>query len=415
MDLQVDQRVHYARAPTHARSLPAVDLPTHQPALPDRIGDQLRERTALVATSGIAAAIGAASIATRSGASWPLRLLAGIVGATIGAGAAVSGGIGFDLLRGEAPRPSGSPTAAGDVRIDGEPLRVMSFNIHGATGPARDGLGGSEDIERLARVIERERPDVVLLQEVNDFSVQNGFRDVLGELADRLDADGAAFAPAVENGTGRRFGTAVLTFNDTTIADARGILSPDRIGDGMGRRIAGALDTGIGWATEALTGTARSPFGTTPYRPRETTDVLVTTPGGTDVRVLAGHFSWPEDGVDYPRLQVDPIAGLLGAWNGPTVLGADFNVRSNSASGAIEATVFGRDGMTDAFTARGFDPGDPARSSFGTIPGHGAKIDRIYGSRQLDAQDARVVQFEPGSEAPSDHRPVVVDYLLRRS
>lgn len=412
MDLQVDHHVHYVRAPTRTASLPAVDLPEHEPALLDRLGGQLRERTALVATASAGAGLGVALLAGRRGANALGVLAAAGRGAALGAVVGVGTGMALDALRGE-PRPGRAPavSSAAAPAATGERLRVMSFNIHGAAGPPGSHLGGAIELERVARTIERERPDVVLLQEVDRFALQSSFADVLGSLADRLDADGGVLTGSVRNATGRESGTAVLTFNGVEVADARGLRSPDPRGDGLLRRAAGAVDTFAGWITEAATGTERSPLGMPEYRPRTTSDVLVTTPAGAAVRVLSGHFSWPADGIDHPRRQVDPIAGLLDGWQGPTIIGADFNVRSGTPHGDREAAVLGQAGLVDAFTAAGLPATAPERGSFGTGPG-GPPIDRVYGSRQLAVERARVMPFAPDEPAASDHRPIVVDYRL---
>ena len=235
---------------------------------------------------------------------------------------------------------------------------------------------------------------------------------MLGTLADRLDADGAVHTPSVQTVTGRRNGTAVLTFNGVTVADARGILSPDAFGEGAGRRIAGAADTLANFLAETVARREWHPFDAPQHRPRATADVLVTTPGGTDVRVLSGHWSWPSDGVDHPRRQVDPLAGLLAAWDGPTIVGGDFNVRSSTPDGDREAAAFAAAGLRDAFTAAGMAIDDPARRSFGDATPH-APIDRVYASDELEVSGARVGSHVVDGIDASDHHPVVVDYRLR--
>ncbi|MCB0878938.1 MAG: endonuclease/exonuclease/phosphatase family protein [Thermoleophilia bacterium] len=412
-DLQVDHYVRFAREPARGASLPAVDLPEHEPALPDRFGDQVRARLPLVVGGAVAGAATLATIATRSGAPVFARIVDGIAGAIAGASTVALGGVAFDSIaqRGQTRR-STAPQASGDVRASGEHLRVMTFNVHGGTGEFGSSFGGPQELEGIAAAIEREHPDVVLLQEVNDFSVEDGFDDMLASLADRLDPDGAVSTPVVRNATGRQFGNAVLTFNGTTIDDARALLSPDPQGDGAVRRGVAIVDTVYAAVESAVRGHGSRPLGTTQYRPRSTSDVLVRTPAGTSVRVLAGHFGWAEGGIDIPRRQVDPTAALLGAWDGPTMLGADFNVRSGTRNGDLEATAFAAAGMHDAFTQLGYATDDPRRGSFGSGRTGGAPIDRVYASRQLQARDIHVATYPDGEPAASDHRPVVVDYTI---
>jgi endonuclease/exonuclease/phosphatase family metal-dependent hydrolase len=414
VDLQLDHDVRFARTPTRSVSLPAHEqLDDWSPSPIDRIGSQLGDRTWLVAGASLlgGAALGARSL--RTGSSIAATIGSGVLGAALGAATIVAEGATLDALRGVPPRSESTtpPTAPSSPVVD-EDLRVMPFNIHGTLGPDGELLGSAADLERVARAIERERPDVVLLQELDDHAAQNGFRDVLGELAQRLDADGAVATAATRTVTGRRNGTAVLTFNGIQVADARGIRSPDHAGEGTLRRISGAIDTAAN-AAATLVGREWHPTGSPPYRPRTVTDVLVTTPAGNAVRVLSGHWSWPEGGVDHPRRQVDPLAGLLGAWEGPTILGGDFNVRSGTPGGDAEARVLAREGrLVDAFTARGIPTDAPERGSFGVGPG-GPRIDRIYGSSHLDVRDVHVSSFPAGEPVASDHRPVIVDYRLR--
>lgn len=401
MDLRVDNDVRTARPMTRAASLPALDqLPEHEPGLLDRIGRQLGDRTWLVGGAAGLGTIGAALLARRVGGG---AVRSGVLGALGGAALVVAGGLGADAIRGSAGRRGAGPAASERIVAD-EDLRVMSFNVHMGKTPG-ELLGDEAALDAIAAEIRRERPDVVLLQEVDRFAVHHGFRDVLDELADRLDADGAVFTPSTRNVTGRESGTAVLTFNGARVADARGIVSPDYAGDGVARRMKGAVDT-----LARLVSGGRAPFDVGDYRPRTTADVLVTTPAGNAVRVLSGHWSWAANGVDHPRRQVDPLAGLLGAWDGPTIIGGDFNVHSGTRDGDLEAAAFAGAGLRDAFTAAGLRTTDPARRTFGVTPTN--PLDRIYGSERLEVRDVRVSPFEQGDPVPSDHHPLVVDYRL---
>jgi endonuclease/exonuclease/phosphatase family metal-dependent hydrolase len=418
----VDHGVTFGRAPTRDVALPRLEgVPTRSPSLIDRVSDQCNDRWGLVAAGAGIGAGTTALLAARSGRGVAGRIGMGALGALGGAALLIGGGVLLDTLRRRGTESVSTAAAAGahvagtDTKAD-EHLRVMSFNIHGSLGPGGELVGNAADLERVARVIEREHPDVVLLQEVDDHAIQSGFRDVLGTLADRLDADGAVHAASARTVTGRRNGTAVLTFNGVQVADARGIVSPDAFGEGNLHRIASAVDTAANFVADTVADREWHPFGAPMYRPRTTTDVMVTTPAGTAVRVLSGHWSWPSDGVEHPRRQVDPLAGLLGAWEGPTLVGGDFNVRSGTPLGDKEAAAFGASGLVDAFTATGIATDDPVRRTFGgVVPSATGAIDRIYASDDLEVTDVRVgTHVVDGIEA-SDHHPLVVDYRLTAS
>ncbi|MCW2921543.1 MAG: hypothetical protein JWL76_1417 [Thermoleophilia bacterium] len=417
VDLTVDHGVIFGRAPTRDVALPVLEgVPVHRPSTIDRISDQFNDRWGLL-TAGAGLGAGAtALVAARSGSGVASAIRLGSLGALGGAALLLGGGMLLDTLRGRGTESVSTAAAAGarvagsDLHAD-ESLRVMSFNIHGSLGPGGEMVGGAADLERVAKAIEREHPDVVLLQEVDDHAIQSGYRDVLGTLADRLDADGAVHAPSVRTVTGRRNGTAVLTLNGTTIADARGIVSPDAFGEGTWRRVTGAVDTLANVVADKVAHREWHPFDSPMHRPRATTDVMVTTPAGNDVRVLSGHWSWPADGVDHPRRQVDALAGLLAAWHGPTIVGGDFNVKSATPAGDKEAAAFNAAGLHDAFTEHGLAIDDPARRTFGvTTPS--SPIDRVYASDELEVADIHVGSHMVEGIAASDHHPVIIDYRL---
>jgi endonuclease/exonuclease/phosphatase family metal-dependent hydrolase len=73
------------------------------------------------------------------------------------------------------------PPQPGEVAAEGEPLRVMTYNIH-------QGINADlvVDLERIAAVITAESPDVVVLNEVNRARATNGFVDTLLLISRRL-------------------------------------------------------------------------------------------------------------------------------------------------------------------------------------------------------------------------------------
>lgn len=79
--------------------------------------------------------------------------------------------------------------------------RVVSWNVHYGVSPA-----GSVDLEAVARTIEAQNPDAVLLQEVSRGWILGGGVDVATWLSNRLDQQ-FVFAPAAD----RRFGNVVMS------------------------------------------------------------------------------------------------------------------------------------------------------------------------------------------------------------
>ncbi|MCW2923254.1 MAG: putative secreted protein [Thermoleophilia bacterium] len=394
-------------------ALPRIDgAPPHDPPFLDRVGDTLRDHAWVPIVGGVLGAAAAGALAIRGHRGLALRIAAPITGAVAGAGLALSAAAGVGALRG-APSPAAhGPVASPTVEAD-EDLRVMTFNLHGGMGPENELGSDSAKLDRMADAIRREHPDVVLLQEVDRFATRSNGLDTVEELARRLHPDGVASTPRGTLVTGRQEGTGILTFGGTRIADARGLVHDDPYGDGVLRR----LETGVTGDIRAIHNALVDPDvpdgGMPDYFPRVTSDAMLVTPAGNHVRVLAGHYNGPHDGTDYEGAQVDPTAATIGAWDGPTVWGADWNVSSGSSAWKHEASTLGAHGLTDSFDLAGIGPDDHARDSFGDVPR--SPIDRIYASEQFTASGTHVAPYPEGEPGASDHHPVVTDLHLHRT
>ncbi len=102
-----------------------------------------------------------------------------------------------------------APTARAKIR-----LTVMSYNIHVGIG-----MDKKLDLARIAEVINRERPDLVGLQEVDRGVERTGRRDQIAELA-RLTRMEYAFAPNLQF-QGGHYGVAVLSRHPVMEIDHR--------------------------------------------------------------------------------------------------------------------------------------------------------------------------------------------------
>lgn len=384
MGLAVDNNVHAVeKCPmVVGAGLPAVAAPLYAAGGIDIAGTFARDRAGYVlAGAGLGAVAGSAAP------------LGGGRGALVGAAAGllVATGLGRrrsrSILRGvAAPFPAD---------VVGETLRVMELNVHGGMGGPNKFFATPKTLAHLAETIKRENPDIVLLQELDRFAARSNFTDTLDQLVKRLRPDGAVMTPAIDKGTGRLEGTGILTFGGTTITDARGLRIGDALGDDAARRLRATIDAWAGVITPKFGG-GKLPFGgVIEYQPRVATDVLVRTAAGNHIRVLSGHFSPPHHGIDEPRRQVDPVVETLGTWTGPTLFGADFNVRDGSPDFAREHEVFGAAGMAEA-TA-----GAPPNS------------DRVYVSAHFTAANPRKLVTPEGGVPASDHAPVTVELTLQ--
>lgn len=383
MGLSVDNNVHAVkRCPVVVGpALPAVAAPVHAVGGIDTAGIYARERLGYVlAGAAVGAVLGPAARIDRSRGA-----ILGAVGGTLIASRVGRHRAG-SVLRGVA-EPAPAPVSA-------ETLLVMEFNVHGGMGGPNKFFATPTTLAHLADTIQRENPDVVLLQELDRFAARSNFTDTLSQLVKRLQPSGAVMTPAIDKGTGRLEGTGILTFNGTTITDARGLRIGDALGDDAARRLRATIDAWSGVVTTKL-GRRKLPFGgVIEYQPRVATDVMVRTAAGNYIRVLSGHFSPPHHGIDEPRRQVDPVVETLGTWTGPTIFGADFNIRDGSPEFSKEHEVFGAAGFTEA-TA-----GAPQNS------------DRVYVSAHFTAANTRKLVTPESGVPASDHAPVTVELTL---
>lgn len=83
-------------------------------------------------------------------------------------------------------------------------LRIMSYNVRGAKG-----LDEVTNYQRVADAINRVRPDVVAIQEVDSMTGRSGQKDVLRELAERTQLF-PTFAPAIDY-DGGKYGIGILS------------------------------------------------------------------------------------------------------------------------------------------------------------------------------------------------------------
>lgn len=84
------------------------------------------------------------------------------------------------------------------------PVRLMSYNIKNANGN-----DGRCDIERIARVISAQSPDVVAVQEVDSMTARSDKHYILGEIA-ALTGMHAFYAPAIDY-DGGKYGIGLLS------------------------------------------------------------------------------------------------------------------------------------------------------------------------------------------------------------
>ncbi|MGZ6909423.1 MAG: endonuclease/exonuclease/phosphatase family protein [Acidimicrobiia bacterium] len=284
----------------------------------------------------------------------------------------------FALVPPDTPMPSGAGVVrhrdlrrAAFTRLDGgratgaaarrRGIRVLTYNVHSCVG-----IDGRISPERIARVIARQDPDIVALQEVDVGRTRTGGIDQAREIAAALEME-LEFHPTISVAE-ERFGDAVLS---------RHPLRPVRAG----------MLPGIG------------------LEPRGAMWVDVDVPDGAGVRtvpVLNTHLSLhPVERLLAARALLG--GDWLGAVPGDAVLCGDFNALSWFPSMALL-----RRHLRDAQT--GLDGHRPRSTWFGRYPI--GRIDHVLVDPSWTVVHADVPD-DTLARVASDHRPLVVD-LVRR-
>ena len=226
----------------------------------------------------------------------------------------------------------------------GLPVRVMSYNLH--QGFDVDGILG---LEALARVIEKQNPSIVALQEVSRGWVIDGSVDMLVWMSQRLEMP-YAWGPAGDS----VWGNAVLS--RLPIVDSSNHLMPNN--------------------DELLLN-------------RAFLAVTVDLGGGETLDVIATHLHAGNDDSD---LRVPQVEAISEHWSGGanTVLMGDFNAHAEHP----EMVSLFDSGFVDAFVASGSS--GAGFTSESDTPWH--RIDYILTSPDLNARE-----FEISESLASDH------------
>jgi len=241
-------------------------------------------------------------------------------------------------------------------------LRVMSYNVHGCVG-----MDGRLAPERVARVIARQAPDVVALQELDVGRSRSGRRDQAAVIAALLEMDHRFHAAIhVEE---EAYGNAILT-RLPVLAHREGLLPVPRGGFGIEPR-------GVLWITLELDGMA--------------------------VQVLNTHF-----GLSPAARRVQVAELLSDRWlahpdcRGSTILCGDLNASPRSAP--VQRLRESLVDVREIMTSGGRRPTFPARFPM-------FAIDHVL-TRDVHAVDCVTVPKSALERLASDHLPLIVDLRL---
>lgn len=297
---------------------------------------------------------------------FPNNLLPGLAGILLGALAAfaaarggplparaplralTAGGAALLLLIGTAVFTVAAPDGKAPPAAANGQVRVLSYNIHDAVDQS-----GRLDPEGIARVIEGQRAQVVLLQEAGRGALTSGTTDVGVWLSRRLGMK-LIWGPAADG----QFGNAILTS-----------LPVRKSGSGRMSRGDWSQIRGYVWARLAV--------------------------GKATMDVWSTHLEGGDDQADERSRE---IAALLRAWGGAprTIIGGDF--QTDAGSPELAALTDGTDLRSAALGGKAY----PTRPD-------GSTHDWIFGSDGVLVTDYEV----PKSDA-SDHYPVAVTVRIGR-
>lgn len=263
----------------------------------------------------------------------------------------------MNLLNRNTPRPPPATARPTDIRGS---LRVLTYNVHNCAG-----MDGCISPHRIARVIAREKPDIVALQEVDIGRSRSGGQDQAAEIARYLEMF-HHFHAAIDVEE-EQYGDAILSRLPVQLVRA------------------GLLPYRPAWLVN---------------EPRGALWVSVDVGGGQRVQVLNTHLGlWRRE----RRLQAEALLGddWLGnpAWEGPSILCGDLNSGPRSfVYKSIKARL--RD-------VREAHIGDMPRGTFsGRFPLH--RIDHVFTSPHFEVLNIRVPKTSLARTA-SDHLPLVVE------
>lgn len=232
-------------------------------------------------------------------------------------------------------------------------LRVMTYNIHHG-----EGTDGVVDLARIAKVIREARPDLVALQEVDQRTRRTGGVDQVAELA-RLTGMHGLFGPQIPF-EGGRYGQAILSRTP-------------------------ASDLTVHW----LPGE--------PERERRIAVSCQIESGAQRITFVTTHLH--HQNASFRERQAEAINKLFGNSLGPVVLAGDLNVLPDSSVMEILSSQWqnATEGLADRWTFPATKPEAQIDFVLARPAGRWSVVETL-------------VPLEP---VVSDHRPLVVEYLLR--
>jgi len=261
--------------------------------------------------------------------------------------------------------PLRSGSSADRAPVPRRGLRLMTYNVHGCRG-----MDGKVAPHRIARVIAREDPDIVCLQELDVERLRSGGVDQARAIAERLEVD-YHFHAVAELGDGGRFGNAILSRHPLQLVETRALPAAPRAKGVLNLEDRGAL-------------------------------LVAVEVNGTRVRIVNTHLSIlaSERRHQARALLADDFLGDPGL-EGPMLLAGDLNAAPRSWTVRQLETRLRNAVPRDDRGLRTWTGRTPLR-----------RIDHVLVSEDIEVQYVYVPRTEL-SRVASDHLPLVVDFVVR--
>lgn len=255
----------------------------------------------------------------------------------------------------------------------GKTVTVMSYNIRVGVGGGEERLPAAEGLEKVARVIERYAPDVLLVQEIDKGAERTQGLNEVDWLIRRLDFTHAAFAPAISDGSWS-YGVGIFGRFPAKVSSQRYLLyKPDY--------------------------SESHPDYPDYYSEQRVLLRATTCIEGTTLSLYCTHLGLTPD---QRERQVEDILQHLDRESHPIILGGDFNARP----GSVELKPLA-DRYRDVFEV--LEVPMEQRRSFPAGATPKRAIDTIFVSPEIEVLRAFVVRDE---SLASDHNPVVIELRL---
>lgn len=274
-------------------------------------------------------------------------------------------------------------------------LRVMTYNIKHGQGndectdatPIAGNVPAEQcavDLERTAKVIEEQEPDIAAIQEVDRFWARSGGVDQPDELLNELDMQ-SCFAPNLEHGPDdhatedHEYGTLILS--RFPIVSCENTLLP----------------TADGWEKRGLL------------------EARIDVEGIGEVAILGTHLQSnrrgeEEEAVRLRTAQVEVITERVASIDVPVVLMGDLNAEPNDPE--LDQLFDQEASLQDTWAVAGDDEGPDNPEGF-TVPAAETgdpenRIDYIFATSAFAVDRVEVV-IDEETRMASDHYPVVAD------